>query len=313
MAKFAKRLLWLLAITALAIAAGQIVLVMAAPVQEAAQQSAENVNYIIVGETVPLSALDVSEMVGDLSLEIAGTPEEFSDEEREIYEGLAQGFYEMREKIEISSTLENDEMEKILRRAYEAPEFFWVAGIKWTHTKNESGMTEYAVIPEYMMSHEERDQAQLAVDLAVKEILNKANTPEGIAEEAVKWLSLHTEYDRDEKTQTSRMRAGLAGAFADGKIVCSGYSRAVAYCLLRAGYSAAYCVGTTADGTLHAWNAYEDSTGCIVYLDATYACAGKLSSGQSFVITSYLTLDENALSQRTLDREEWYSPAENNA
>lgn len=88
--------------------------------------------------------------------------------------------------------------------------------------------------------------------------------------EAAEWLFAHAEYDHDEQTQLLKSRANLVGAFIDGKAVCAGYSRAAAYCLLRAGYSAAYCVGE-AGGVCHAWNAYVDSTGRLVFADVTYA------------------------------------------
>lgn len=306
MAKFAKRALWPLIIVILAVIAGKIVVDVNASMQEMAAESA---NYIVAGETVPLAAFSVSEEPKSPSLKPAGVPNEFSDEEKTIYKTVSQGLFEMREKIEFVSTIEHDEIEKILRRAYDAPDYFWLSGMKWTHTKNESGLTEYCVMPEYMMSQNERDQVQLTVDAVVSRILESADSPESVAKAVVEWLNIHTEYDHNEETQTTRARAGIAGAFVDGKIVCSGYSRAVAYSLLRAGYPSAYCVGTTADGTLHAWNAYEDSYGRTVYLDATYACGGKLPFG---LLTSYLDMDEEMLSKREIESETWYSPTENN-
>lgn len=136
----------------------------------------------------------------------------------------------------------------------------------------------------------------------VNYIIQKSDgTPESIMHEAAEWLFAHAEYDHDEQTQLLKSRANLVGAFIDGKAVCAGYSRAAAYCLLRAGYSAAYCVGE-AGGVCHAWNAYVDSTGRLVFADVTYA----VTANDDLMVESFLDMEAETVSTRITDSEDWY-------
>ena len=144
--------------------------------------------------------------------------------------------------------------------------------------------------------------ALLIINKHVNYIIQKSDgTPESIMHEAAEWLFAHAEYDHDEQTQLLKSRANLVGAFIDGKAVCAGYSRAAAYCLLRAGYSAAYCVGE-AGGVCHAWNAYVDSTGRLVFADVTYA----VTANDDLMVESFLDMEAETVSTRITDSEDWY-------
>ena len=173
--------------------------------------------------------------------------------------------------------------------------------MRWSHRETEDGTLQCSVLPQYSMTREARDRAMQNINKQVHYIIQKSDgTPESIVHEAAEWLFAHTEYDYDTQTQTLKSRANLVGAFIDGEAVCSGYSRATAYCLLRAGYSAAYCVGE-ADGIYHAWNAYTDSTGRLVYADVTYSV-----TASDFMVERFLDMDEDVVKARVTNSEDWY-------
>lgn len=223
-------------------------------------------------DAIEYQPMDSIELSSELELSPLGLPSDFSQEEIEIYKTVLQDFYDMQETIQFTCNItQTERIAEVLRRAYTSVECFWVSKLQWMHTETENGTVECSVIPQYSMSREERDHALLIINKHVNYIIQKSDgTPESIMHEAAEWLFAHAEYDHDEQTQLLKSRANLVGAFIDGKAVCAGYSRAAAYCLLRAGYSAAYCVGE-AGGVCHAWNAYVDSTGRLVFADVTYA------------------------------------------
>lgn len=254
---------------------------------------------------VPLSA-QRPVIEGTLTLEAAGRPVEFSEEEQEIYSIVEQGLFEMQEHIVFTSAVEAERVKDILIRVHNAPEFFWLTHWKWQRTENEDGTTTYDAIPTYHYSMDERDERLLAAEATADWLIGISDgTPEGIVETAIEWMSENVAYDHDEATQTGRARGAIDGAFYDRTVVCAGYSRAVAYCLLRAGYSAAYCTGYVGD-VLHAWNMYEASDGRLVAVDATYAVGVTLPTGEVLTLPDYLDMDSAVVGRRTDVETYWY-------
>ena len=254
-------------------------------------------------DAIEYQPMDSIELSSELELSPLGLPSDFSQEEIEIYKTVLQDFYDMQETIQFTCNItQTERIAEVLRRAYTSVECFWVSKLQWMHTETENGTVECSVIPQYSMSREERDHALLIINKHVNYIIQKSDgTPESIMHEAAEWLFAHAEYDHDEQTQLLKSRANLVGAFIDGKAVCAGYSRAAAYCLLRAGYSAAYCVGE-AGGVCHAWNAYVDSTGRLVFADVTYA----VTANDDLMVESFLDMEAETVSTRITDSEDWY-------
>lgn len=266
----------------------------------------ENI-YLSANKEQPQDAIeyqptDSIELPNELELSPVGLPSDFSQEEVEIYRTVLQGFYDLQEEISFTcSFTQTEHVEDVLRRVYNSVECFWVSGVRWSHRETEDGTLQCSVLPQYSMTREARDRAMQNINKQVHYIIQKSDgTPESIVHEAAEWLFAHTEYDYDTQTQTLKSRANLVGAFIDGEAVCSGYSRATAYCLLRAGYSAAYCVGE-ADGIYHAWNAYTDSTGRLVYADVTYSV-----TASDFMVERFLDMDEDVVKARVTNSEDWY-------
>lgn len=254
-------------------------------------------------DAIEYQPMDSIELSSELELSPLGLPSDFSQEEIEIYKTVLQDFYDMQETIQFTCNItQTERIAEVLRRAYTSVECFWVSKLQWMHTETENGTVECSVIPQYSMSREERDHALLIINKHVNYIIQKSDgTPESIMHEAAEWLFAHAEYDHDEQTQLLKSRANLVGAFIDGKAVCAGYSRAAAYCLLRAGYSAAYCVGE-AGGVCHAWNAYVDSTGRLVFADVTYA----VTANDDLMVENFLDMEAETVSTRITDSEDWY-------
>jgi len=253
-------------------------------------------------DDIEYQPMDSIELPNELELSPVGLPSDFSQEEVEIYKTVLHGFYDMQETIQFTCGItQTERIAEVLRRAYTSVECFWISKLQWMHTETKNGTVECSVIPQYSMTREARDDALLIINRHVNYIIQKSDgTPESIMHEAAEWLFAHAEYDHDEQTQLLKSRANLVGAFIDGKAVCAGYSRAAAYCLLRAGHSAAYCVGE-AGGVCHAWNAYTDSTGRLVYADVTYSV-----TASSLMVESYLDMGEDAIAARITNSEDWY-------
>lgn len=235
------------------------------------QRGYENIS----GET-PLTTVPVRTAINVAPVEAAPMTAPLSmsgrtDKESCVYSAILAGLYDMSETITVDATgMEKDEVVHVLRSAIDAPEVFWVdmKECRFAVRNEENGNSTVTLLVSYSMTAEDRQELSAEVESLVQGLINSNghDTPEEFAEVVHSWLQENVEYDHDPATQTMASRAQVTSAFVNKTAVCSGYSKAFAYAMNRAGYSAAYCIGH-ADESCHAWNLFVDSHGNTVMAD----------------------------------------------
>lgn len=192
-----------------------------------------------------------------------------NEAENKLYDDVQTALYKMETEVSVQTNgLAEEDVLRVVRLAYNAPDIFWAKSGAFVLDPTEEGMATFRF--EYNCTAEERDLTFAAIcQMADKIVTLSDGTLEGVASFTAEWLMENVTYDA-RGGEPGRSNAQVASALKDGLTVCSGYSKALDFVLLRAGYNAAYITGETEAG-LHAWAAYEDNDR-ILYGDITFDC-----------------------------------------
>lgn len=186
-----------------------------------------------------------------------------------LYDAIQTALYNMEAEFSVPTYgLAEEDVLRIVRLAYNAPDIFWVESGSYVLDENREDMATFRF--EYSCSVEERDRIFAGICQMADQIVAESDgTLEGVASAAAGWLDANVTYDNS-GVDKGRSNAQITNAVMDGLTVCTGFSKTLDFVLLRAGYSAAYITGKTEVG-LHAWSAYGDGS-TVLYGDATFGC-----------------------------------------
>ncbi len=160
--------------------------------------------------------------------------------------------------------INDDTIETIVTRVYDSPELFWLSNNCTITTIGSHKIVSFNSI------YTDVEKRQKEIDAAADEILK--GVPEG--DDFDKVLYLHdalcehiTYYD--DGTADSH---NVYGALVNGRCVCEGYSKALAYLVNKIGLMNFILSGNASNGDYsgpHAWNAVE-MDGKVYYIDVTW-------------------------------------------
>lgn len=209
-----------------------------------------------------------------------------------VYESVQNGLYNMDGEIVIATYgLDQQELVRAIRAAYNAPDVFWVeSGEVAINSAEETATVRFI----YTMDQKERDVIAAELDrMATQLIAISDGTPENLAFVIGKWLNSNVSYDAG---NTARSAAQVTSALKEQCAVCTGYSKTFAYVMAKAGFSVAYITGDAEGLGPHAWNAYEGTTS-VLYADTTIvgAAADQTIMGYTHMMESHVSADANVV------------------
>ncbi len=214
------------------------------------------------------------------------------------YEAIAAGIQAEQTQIPLGS-ITVPELELVYncyRNDY--PEHFWLANGYSMSVQEDNSMVQ-ALIPEYLVTGTQLQQAKAAWDQRVKELL--ALVKPGM-NDYEKELVLHDAVLRGCEYIDGKFGHSAYGALIEGRAVCEGYARAFQYLLNRAGINCMIAVGTSR-GENHAWNMVKLG-GKWYYVDPTWN-DGKGTEGIGSVFYAYFNIDQEILEQEHILGVQW--------
>ena len=188
------------------------------------------------------------------------------------YDQIAAGVEISAESIEVYNgvdALSKDELRMVMdayRRDY--AHHFWLGN---GYSYSSAATTVFSVIPQYIMSGEELENARTAFDRKVQEILSGLTAE---MTEFEKELYLHDTLAGMITYEFTDNCYNAYGAIIEGKAVCEGYAEALQYLLQRAGIQSFIATGSsinpgTGSSENHAWN-YVRIDGEYYHVDLTW-------------------------------------------
>ena len=176
------------------------------------------------------------------------------------YDSIVEGIDACKSEIIISKgryQVSPAEFEMVLEATRrDHTEQFWMGG-KYTPYSNYSGTVIEKIVPTYLMTGEELQDARAAFEQAINQMLNRL-TPDMSEYEMEKalhdMLAVHVDYVSGANAHNAY------GALVEGKAVCEGYAEALQCLLQRVGIQSVEIFGyginpSTGLGEPHAWNA----------------------------------------------------------
>ena len=188
------------------------------------------------------------------------------------YDQIAAGVAVCAESIDIYNgvdPLSKDELRMVMD-AYirDYAHHFWLGN---SYSYSSSSETVLQILPQYIMTGTELEDAQAAFDAAVEQILSGLDSS---MTEFEKELYLHDVLAGMVTYEFTDNAHNAYGALVEGKAVCEGYAEALQYLLQRAGIQSFIATGSsinpgTGVGEAHAWN-YVRIDGQYYHVDLTW-------------------------------------------
>lgn len=189
-----------------------------------------------------------------------------SEEEKTIYEEIAAGLKEEKEKITVRGQRAERVNEIYQMVLMDYPEFFWCDGS--CETVSYEGENGYSVLsPTYTSAGEERKMRKQQIETAVQECLNIIGI-DGSEYERIKrvyeYIINTTEYELEAPDNQN-----IYSVLVNKRSVCAGYARTMQYLLEKMGIYSIYVIGTASGQEAHAWNIVQ-CDGAFYHVDTTW-------------------------------------------
>ena len=188
------------------------------------------------------------------------------------YDQIAAGVAVCAESIDIYNGVDplSKDALRMVMDAYirDYAHHFWLGN---SYSYSSSSETVLQILPQYIMTGTELEDAQAAFDAAVEQILSGLDSS---MTEFEKELYLHDVLAGMVTYEFTDNAHNAYGALVEGKAVCEGYAEALQYLLQRAGIQSFIATGSsinpgTGVGEAHAWN-YVRIDGQYYHVDLTW-------------------------------------------
>lgn len=189
-----------------------------------------------------------------------------SMDEKAVYTEILYAIVSYQDDVYVS-TKEDEVVAKCFQCVLnDHPEIFYVDGYHYVNYLIDGQIVKISLTIDRIMSKEERDTYQEAVDQRVDAILADLPKDAGDYEKAkyvYDYVIRNTEYD-----QNCTNSQNILSVFLSGKSVCSGYTKAAQYLLQKLDLNATTVLGKVG-GERHSWNMVEVN-GLYYYMDTTW-------------------------------------------
>lgn len=182
-----------------------------------------------------------------------------SDSQKRIYDIVCASIDNLTEKIEFDVQLDVEGIKNIMQAVYnDHPEYFWIeTSYVYGYT---SKKTVVSVTLKYNDYAKELNTYKIRFNAAANRIINYAsgNFDTKLEQEKYVYEELQRMCEYDE---TAEFNQSAYSCLVNEASVCTGYSRAFQYIMMKLGIPCYLCTGTASNGN-HAWN--------IIKIDGNY-------------------------------------------